>query len=105
MYNFLLLLWKDSVVLIKSGVMNEWMNEWICVPHNDKLRERNTIQHTAHNYQIPLEIINTLKKKKPSNWLKQKKSNESGFHARMLTKRLTVSKNQGFKYKNRQHNK
>lgn len=46
---------REQLVLIEFGVKSEW----ICIPLNGKRKEYNMIQHTAHNNQIPLEIINT----------------------------------------------
>jgi hypothetical protein len=42
------------------------MNEWICIPHDDKLKEHNSIQHTSYNNQIPLAITNNFTPPPPS---------------------------------------
>jgi len=45
------------------------MNEWICITHDGKHKEHNMIQYTAHNNQIPLDIINTFNERKARNRL------------------------------------
>ena len=39
------------------------------MPHDDKQKQYNMIQHTAHNNQFTLHIINTFNKRKTRNWL------------------------------------
>jgi hypothetical protein len=52
---FLIIISKRQHVLIKSGVMNEW----ICIPHDGKVKKYNVIQHTAHNNQFNTQHIIT----------------------------------------------
>ena len=82
------------------------MNEWICTPHDGKLKEHNTIQHTAHNNQIPLDIINTFNKRKTSNWFQKKNPLKVDFiHVCWQSGFLYNKNDQGIIYKNSQHNK
>jgi len=55
----------SSLRVNKFGLMNEWK----LIPHDDKQKEYNMIQHTAHNNQFPLDIINTFNKRKSRGWL------------------------------------
>ena len=95
MWNFLLL-FRSQHVFIKSGVMTEW----ICIPHNGKLKEYNMIQHTALNNLFPLDIINTFNKNTASNWFQLENPIKVDFMC------VCCHKNdQGIKYNNSQHNK
>jgi len=95
---------KKKLLFIKFGVMNEWK----CIPHDDKQKEYNMIQHTAYNNQFTLHIINTFNKRKTRNWLQIENPLQVDFMHIFWQQDLTFQKkknDQGIIYKNSQHNK